>query len=123
MSVSLFISILVAGSILAGLLTQAIKVWYHNENKEAPPNIVALINAIVCGGGVTAVVYMLLAIPFTVNNIICLVCLIFFSWLGSMVGYDKITQTVGQMAATLNTKKTPPRAEQTDNVENDSGLQ
>lgn len=120
MTVSLFISILVAGSILSGLLTQAIKVWYRNENKEAPPNIVALINAIVCGGGVTAVVYMLLAIPFTINNIILLVVLIFFSWLGSMVGYDKITQTVGQMAATLNRNK--PK-ENTEDVNDEGGLQ
>lgn len=105
MTVSLFISILVAGSVLAGLLTEAIKVWYRNEGKEAPPNIIALINAIVCGGGVAAVAYMLLAIPFTINNIILLIVLIFFSWLGSMVGYDKITQTVGQMASSLNRNK------------------
>lgn len=113
MSVSLFISILVAGSILSGLLTQAIKVWYRNENKEAPPNIIALINAVVCGGGVTAVVYMLLAIPFTVNNVLLLVVLIFFSWLGSMVGYDKIVQTAGQMAATLNRNKQEEKSNDT----------
>lgn len=105
MTVTLFISILVAGSILSGLLTQAIKTWYRNDNKEAPPNIIALINALICGGGVTAVTYMLLSIPFTVNNIICLVCLIFCSWLGSMVGYDKVTQTITQMATVLNQNK------------------
>ena len=105
MTVSLFISILVAGSVLSGILTQAIKTQYYNEDKIAPPNIIALINAIVCGGGVAAVVYMLLGIPQTVNNIICLVCLVFFSWLGSMVGYDKITQTITQMAVVLNHNK------------------
>ena len=105
MTVSLFISILAAGSILSALLTEAIKVQYINEGKQAPPNIIALINAFVCGGGITAVAYMLMAIPWTVNNIICLVCLIFFSWLGSMVGYDKISQTAGQITRIVAVKK------------------
>ena len=63
--------------------------------------MIALANSAVCGGGVTAVVYMLMNIPWTVNNIICLVCVIFFNWISSMVGYDKVIQSLSQMAAVL----------------------
>lgn len=63
--------------------------------------MIALVNSAVCGGGVTAVVYMLLSIPWTVNNVICLVCVIFFNWLSSMVGYDKVLQSAEQIGAAL----------------------
>ena len=36
------------------LLTQAIKQFYYNRKSEASPNVIALINAIVVGGGGTA---------------------------------------------------------------------
>lgn len=70
--------------------------------------MIALINSVVCGGGVTAVVYMLLSIPWTVNNIICLVCVIFFNWLSSMVGYDKVIQSAEQIGAALGQNITDP---------------
>lgn len=101
MTISLFISILAAGSILSILLTEAIKNWYRNDGKQAPPNLIALINAIITGGGITAVCYMLMAIPWTINNIICLLVLIFLSWLGSMTSYDKVVQTIGQVSQTI----------------------
>lgn len=101
MTITLFITILTIGSILNILMTQAIKTFYRNQGNDAPPNLIALINSLVCGGGVTAVVYMLLLIPWTVNNVICLVCVIFFNWISSMVGYDKVIQSLSQMAAVL----------------------
>lgn len=102
MTITLFITILTIGSILNILMTQAIKQWYKNQGKIAPPNMIALINSAVCGGGVTAVVYMLLSIPWTVNNIICLVCVIFFNWLSAMTSYDKVIQTVEQIGTALD---------------------
>ena len=100
------IAILAIGSVLNILLTQAIKTTYRNAGKQAPPNVIAFIDAIVCGGGVTAVFYVLMGISWTVNNIIMLVCLIFFNWLGATLGYDKVIQTleqIGKISSTITT--------------------
>ena len=43
---------------------------------------------------------MLLGIPWTVNNIICLVIMIVAVWIGSMIGYDKIIQLLKQIQET-----------------------
>ena len=96
MSVSLFVSIFVGGGLVTVLLTQAIKQFYYNRHTEASPNVIALINALVVGGGGTAFSYMLLGIDWTVNNILCLIAMIIFVWMGSMIGYSKIIETIQQ---------------------------
>ena len=98
MTVTLFVSILAGGAAVSGLVTQAVKKWYENRKKEYSSNMIALINAVVVGGGGTAVSYMLLGIDWTVNNIICLVIMGGAVWLGSMIGYDKILQLIKQFA-------------------------
>lgn len=99
MDITLFISILtVGGAGITALLTEAIKTWYKNAHKEYSPNAIALINAFVIGGCGTAIVYMLKGIEWTLNNIICLILMIFAEWLISMVGYDKVSQLVSQVA-------------------------
>ena len=79
-------------------LTQAVKKWYENKKKEYSSNVIALINAIVIGCGGTAVVYMLIGIPWTVNNVICMILMGICVWVGSMIGYDKIIQLVKQIS-------------------------
>ncbi len=99
MSVTLFVSIFVGGGLITMLLTQSIKQYYYNKGSEASPNLIALINAIVVGGGGTAFVYMLLHLPWTVNNILCLIAMAFMVWMGSMLGYSKILETFQQFKA------------------------
>lgn len=99
MSVTLFVSIFVGGGLITMLLTQSIKQYYYNKGLEASPNLIALINAIVVGGGGTAFVYMLLHLPWTVNNILCLIAMAFMVWMGSMLGYSKILETFQQFKA------------------------
>ena len=48
------------------------------------------------GGGGTAFSYMLLGIEWTINNILCLIAMIIFVWMGSMIGYSKIIETIQQ---------------------------
>ncbi len=96
MSVSLFIALFVGGGIVNILLTQAVKQFYYNRNEAASPNIIALISAIIIGGGGTAFAYMLIGIPWSVNNILCLVAMMLFVWMGSMIGYSKILETYRQ---------------------------
>ena len=98
MIITLFISLLTFGSALCGLVTEAIKTAYKNAGKDYSSNIIALVDALVVGGVGTAAAYMLLGIPWTVNNIICLVLMCLVIWLGAMIGFDKIIQTIGQIS-------------------------
>lgn len=98
MTVTLFISLFSFGSILCGLVTEAIKNAYKNAEKEYSANIIALVDAVIVGGVGTATAYMLLGIPWTVNNIICLVLMCVVIWLGAMVGFDKVLQTITQIS-------------------------
>lgn len=97
MTVSLFATILTIGSMVNALLTEAIKKMYANAGKQYSANVVALADALIIGGLGTAAVYMLMSIPWTVNNIICLVMMVIAVWIASMVGYDKIIQLVKQI--------------------------
>lgn len=98
MSIALFITILTIGGMVTALLTEAIKKMYANMKKDYSANIIALVNAVVVGCGGTAVVYMLMNIPWTVNNIICMVLMTVAVWIASMLGFDKVLQTVNQIA-------------------------
>ena len=104
MSITLFITILTIGGMVTALLTEAIKKMYANMKKEYSANIIALVNAVVVGCGGTAVVYMLMNIPWTINNIICMVLMTVAVWIASMLGFDKVLQTVNQIAS-LNKEK------------------
>lgn len=97
MTITLFVSILTIGAAVTGLLTEAIKKFYANAGKNYSANVVAFVNAIVIGCGGTAVTYMLLNMPWTVNNIICMIIMGVCVWIGSMIGYDKIIQIVKQL--------------------------
>ena len=98
MTITLFITMLTLGAGATSLLTEAIKTAYRNSGKPYAPNLVALINAVVVGWGGTAILYMLKAIPWTVNNIICLFLMGVAVWVASMIGYDKILQLLKQIA-------------------------
>lgn len=98
MTVTLFIAILTLGAGITSLLTEAIKKAYANAHKEYSANLIALVDAVVVGMGGTAVTYMLLGIPWTVNNIICMVLMAVCVWIGSMIGYDKLVQLIQQLA-------------------------
>ena len=96
MTTTLFVSILLGGALLTALLTQAIKQWYYNKNQSAPPNLIAAVNAIVVGGLVTSIIYIWMDIPWTIKNILAIVVMILFVWIGSMIGYKSIFESIQQ---------------------------
>lgn len=99
MNATLFILLITICCAVSALLTEGIKQFFKNRaEKKCSANLIALINGMFVGCGGTAVAYILLAIPFTIQNIICLVLMGFAVWLGSMVGYDKVIQLVKQIA-------------------------
>lgn len=99
MTVTLFISIITAASVITQLLTEAIKTAYSNAGKDYSANVIALVNAIVVGCGGTAITYMLLGITWDANNILCMFLMGIAVWIASMVGYDKIIQLLKQISA------------------------
>ena len=105
MTVTLFISLFSFGSLLCGLVTEAIKKAYQNAEKEYSANIIALVDALIVGGVGTATAYMLMGIPWTVNNVICLVLMCVVIWLGAMLGFDKVLQTITQISNLPKTVK------------------
>lgn len=105
MDITLFITVLAVAAAVTTLLTEAIKKVYLNMGKSCSPNVIALVNAIVVGCGGTAVVYMLMGIEWTINNVICLILMAFAVWLSSMLGFDKVIQTINQIAKNTNEEK------------------
>lgn len=83
-------------STFTGLVTEAIKKIIAEREKSYRSNtiagIVALVMSTVVGVGYVLFTEMI----FTTQIIICLIALIFISWLCAMVGYDKVIQTISQ---------------------------
>ncbi|MDE6642361.1 MAG: hypothetical protein K2K63_17765 [Acetatifactor sp.] len=97
MNTTMFLILLSAFSVISGLVTEGIK-NLANDRVNLSCNIVALITALIAGGGGTAVYYQLNAIPFSTNNIIYMVLMGLASGLVSMVGFDKVKQAIEQIA-------------------------
>ena len=122
MTVSLFATILTIGAGVNALLTEAVKKAYKNAGREYSANTVALIAAVVVGGVGTAAVYMLMGLPWSVNNIICLAIIIVAVWIASMIGYDKVLQLVKQIESMKQIESTKQDAQKgdTENGDNDT---
>lgn len=93
MTIELFIYLFTIGSAVSGLITQATKKAVKNLSS----NVVALVNAVLVGflGTICACVY--LNIPFDAKNIVSALLMGVCIWVGSMLGYDKVIQTINQL--------------------------
>lgn len=96
MTTTMFLMLLSAFSVLSSLVTEGIKKAISDKTNLSY-NIVALVVALVIGGGGTAVYYQLNEIVFSVNNIIYAVLMGLASGLVSMVGFDKVKQAITQL--------------------------
>lgn len=95
MTTTMFLILLSAFSVVSSLVTEGIK-NISADKVNLSYNIVALVIAMIVGGGGTAIYYQLNTIPFTVNNVIYLVLMGLASALVSMTSYDKVKQTIEQ---------------------------
>ena len=94
MTLTLFISLVTALSLVSSLITEAIK---KSFNATKPTLIVAIVAAITgWGGGVIA--YSLMGIGYNTSNIICLILLAPTIWLMATLGYDKVLEVIKQIA-------------------------
>ena len=97
MTTHIFIILFVLFSAISSLLTEAIKIGCKNKEKPLSANLIAIICAIVVGGIGSCFAFVFLSIPFTLVNCLSIVCMSFAIGLGSMVGFDKITQLISQI--------------------------
>lgn len=95
MTTTMFLILLSGFSVISGLVTEGIK-NIAADKVHLSYNLVALVIAMVVGGGGTAIYYQLNIISFTVNNIIYMVLMGLASGLVSMTSYDKVKQTIEQ---------------------------
>lgn len=93
MTIELFLFLFTIGSLVSSLLTEALK----KLNKTLSTNIIALIDAVMVGLGGTISAYVLMGIAWTPVNIVCMILMTFCIWIGSMIGYDKVMQTLAQL--------------------------
>ena len=97
MNATLFLILLSAFSVISGLITEAIKKLL-TEKTNLSYNLIALTVALIVGTVGCGTYYQLTGIPFDVNNIIYMILMGLASGLTSMVGFDKIRQTIEQIA-------------------------
>lgn len=92
MTITMFLTLFTIGSAASSLLTEALK-----KALSISSNLVALICAAIVGAVGTPAAYVLMGIPFTLQNVICIVLMTVCIWVGSMVSYDKVMQTISQI--------------------------
>ena len=88
---------LLVTSTLTGLVTEAVKKVLTKHNVKYPANTLAGIVAFVLSLAVETSYIILSDLSFTAEIVVCLIAQTFVSWLGAMVGYDKVIQTISQL--------------------------
>lgn len=96
MTVSMFITILTMLSTINCLCVEGVKKVLDELKVPYASNVVASIVGCVVGIGGSAVYYVLNGINFTPTNTTAMLMMGFAVSLGSMLGYDKITQAIEQ---------------------------
>lgn len=104
MDVVMFLTLLFAFSVLTSLVMEFVK-KFINDKENISYNIVTVVIAVVIGGVGTLIYYQLASLPFTLNNIIYAVLMGLASGLCSMLGYDKVKQTILQITQKNDTQK------------------
>lgn len=96
MDIATFLMLLFAFSVISGLFTECVK-KLANDKANFSYNIIALCTSLSVGVIGTGIYYQLNNIAFDANNIIYMILLGLSSGLCSMLGYDKVKQTIIQI--------------------------
>lgn len=97
MTVQTFMMLLTVFSTITSLVTEALKKLLDSLKYTYPANLVVLISALLTGGIGTTIFYVLNGTEFTFENIVYIAVMIVANWIGSMVGYDKVSQLIQQI--------------------------
>lgn len=102
MTIELFFKALLIVSILTGLFTQAVKKQLDELKVKYFSNLLAGIVAIATSVAVSLAYTMLNGIIVNITVLIYIIILALMSWLCSMVGYDKVIQSIQQVITKVN---------------------
>ena len=83
-------------STLVGLVTEVVKNRLIKANIEYKANTIAGMVSLILSSAVGIGNILLSGSGFTLVIIINIIVLMFASWLGAMIGYDKVVQTINQ---------------------------
>ena len=95
-NIEIFMIGLLVSSVLTGLTTEAIKNILAEHNKQYRSNTLAGIVALILSAAIGVGYVFITKGAFTEQVIICIIALVFMSWLCGMVGYDKVVQAFSQ---------------------------
>jgi hypothetical protein len=87
-------------SMFTGLTTEAVKTVLTARNVQYNANVLSGIVSAALSVAVGVGYTVLSEIPFSYQTIVCIVALVFLSWLCAMVGYDKVIQVISQFKTT-----------------------
>lgn len=93
MSIDVFIAFFAMASVASSLVTEAVKKAFSNLSS----NVIALIDAVLIGGVGSFMYFVLKGTVITPVSVIFSLLMALCVWLGSMVGYDKVMQTLKQI--------------------------
>ena len=98
MNLEIFLIALFAVSLFTGLFTEAIKKWLDERGKTYYSNALAGYVAVVLSVVVSVGYVILTETALNAKMAVYLITLMVLSWLSSMIGYDKVVQTIQQIA-------------------------
>ena len=101
MDIGTFLMLLFAFSVISSLFTECVKKLI-NDKANFSYNLIALCIALIVGVVGTGIYYQLNNIIFNTNNVIYMILLGLSSGLCSMLGYDKVKQTILQITDKQN---------------------
>lgn len=83
-------------STATGLVTEAVKKILVEYNKPYHANTLAGVISIVLSAAIGTGYVIVTNSIFTTQVVVCLIAMVFISWLCAMVGYDKVIQSISQ---------------------------
>lgn len=86
----IFLIGLLCVSTLTGLVTEALKSIFKELDAKYHTNITTGIVAAILSTAISIGYVIMCSMTFTAQIIVCIVALVFMSWLCAMVGYDKV---------------------------------
>ena len=95
-SFEVFLISLLVVSTLTGFVTEAVKRILVELKVNYYANVLSGIVALILSAAVGIGYVVIAEIGFTAQSIVSLCALAFMSWLGSMIGYDKVIQIINQ---------------------------
>lgn len=99
MNITTYIGLLTIFSIVTSLCTEACKKILDEINLKYASNVLVCIIAAAVGVAGTCAYYILFSKEFNAANITCIFLMSITTAVGSMVGYDKVIQTIKQITS------------------------